>query len=484
MDIPALGRRHAFLAFLAYLAFVVYGSLIPFEYRALSLDEALNAFARIRYLNLGVVSRADWVANLVLYVPLAFLGCVWMAGMRATGAARYLAPVAVFALCLAVAVAVEFTQLFFAPRTVSLNDLLAEGLGTLGGIVLWGFGRWRIAGLWAAFAAGGRPSVLAVLVAYGLVYVVLSLFPYDFIVSARELAWKLDSGNWGWFLADSCAEGWLRCMARLVGEALAIAPLGLLIALAAPNVRYRRVFGAGLALGLVLELLQLLIASGVSQGLSVAMRGAGLVAGLALGRTLRRYGPMPIARLAWWATPFVALPYVLLVAALAGWFAAPWLPVGEALARLADVRFLPFYYHYFTSEPAAMASLLANAALYAPVGLAWWARRAARGAPGRAWSANAALWAALLALVIEFGKLWVPGKHPDFTNLLIAAASAAWVHALAHWIEQVLTGDRSRPAGRETPVAAVPKMRSTGEGTSLSPWASRRRLSPTRSSVV
>ena len=64
---------------LLYLAFVVYGSLIPFEYRAHTLDGALARFAHIPWLDLGTASRADWVANLVLYVPLALLSCAWLA---------------------------------------------------------------------------------------------------------------------------------------------------------------------------------------------------------------------------------------------------------------------------------------------------------------------------------------------------------------------------------------------------------------------
>ncbi|MCP4992290.1 MAG: VanZ family protein, partial [Gammaproteobacteria bacterium] len=130
-------RRYAAWAFIAYLVFVVYGSLIPFEYRAYTLYQALERFANIAYLNLGVGSRADWIANLVLYIPLAFLGCVWILGLRAVSVAKHLALVLVFTICLTVALTVEFTQIFFAPRTVSINDLVAETLGTLTGIVLW-----------------------------------------------------------------------------------------------------------------------------------------------------------------------------------------------------------------------------------------------------------------------------------------------------------------------------------------------------------
>jgi VanZ family protein len=63
-------------------------------------------------------------------VPLAFLACAWIGGLRRPGMLRVGATaVLVFALSLAVAVAVEFAQIFFAPRTASFSDLLAEGRG-------------------------------------------------------------------------------------------------------------------------------------------------------------------------------------------------------------------------------------------------------------------------------------------------------------------------------------------------------------------
>jgi VanZ family protein len=131
-------RGHRFLAFLAYLAFVVYGSLVPFDYRAHSLHQALEQFRHIAYLNLGVASRAAWIANIVLYVPLAFLACAWILGLRADSRfRRTLGVLFMFALCGGVAVAVEFTQIFFAPRTVSLNDPLAETLGTVVCRAIW-----------------------------------------------------------------------------------------------------------------------------------------------------------------------------------------------------------------------------------------------------------------------------------------------------------------------------------------------------------
>jgi VanZ family protein len=453
MSVHAFDRRPMFFAFLAYLAFVVYGSLVPFELRPHTLDEAIRKFSGIGYLNLGAASRADWVANIVLYIPLSFLGCAWSMGMRPQAPLRHLAALLIIMFCLTVAVGLEFTQIFFAPRTVSLNDLLAETLGTLGGVALFTLGRWRIARLLEAFASGGRESVVAAAFMYALLYVALSLFPYDFVISPKELAWKLNSGNQGWLTAGNCGN-WLRCTAHQFSEAVILIPLGILIALAAPALGYRRLFLAGAGLGLVLELLQLLLVSGTSQGLSLLWRGVGLAAGAAVGRILRRYGPAPIAGLVRWAIPFAVLPYILALVALSGWFSAPWLSLPGALARLAGVRFLPFYYHYFTTESAAMASVFAQACMYAPVGLAAWALRAGRsGGSGGSGARSAALWAASLALLVELGKLFVPPKHPDFTDLVIVAASAALTCALANWMGLVLLGG---PPGHGRREAAAP----------------------------
>jgi hypothetical protein len=63
----------------AYTAFVIYGSLVPLQFKARPLSEAWEFFRHIPYLELGIGSRADWVANILLFVPLAFLwlGAVW-----------------------------------------------------------------------------------------------------------------------------------------------------------------------------------------------------------------------------------------------------------------------------------------------------------------------------------------------------------------------------------------------------------------------
>jgi hypothetical protein len=72
--------------------------------------------------------------------------------------------------------------------------------------------------------------------------------------------------------------------------------------------------------------------------------------------------------------------------------------------------------------------------MYAPIGLGLWAWvRAKRVRP---WSAGVVgLTAALCAGLVEAGKLFVPGKHPDPSNLLLAAAGACCAHWALKWFE-------------------------------------------------
>ena len=129
------GRRASlWIAACGYLLFVVYGSLVPLDYHPHPPDAAWRDFLETRYLKLGVGSRADWVANILLYIPLAYLLCAGVVAGVGSAVARFIGVAAVFAFCAAVALSVEFTQLFFPPRTVSLNDIVAEFVGAQKGL--------------------------------------------------------------------------------------------------------------------------------------------------------------------------------------------------------------------------------------------------------------------------------------------------------------------------------------------------------------
>lgn len=428
VGLPSRGRWA-----LLYLAFVVYGSLVPLELRALGWDQALQQFAAIPYLQLDAERRADWVANAVLYVPLGgLLAAHWLAA----GWRKPLALTLAWSVCAGVALAVEFTQQWFPPRTVSLNDLLAEAIGAGLGVALApALDRWLL-GLRAALAQRGARWLTLLLGAYALAHLLLSFFPYDLVLSAAELDDKLRGGSWAWTVVVAEQGRVISLLQWLVDGCLCL-PIGWWLARRSPAMRTQRGWWLGIGLGLLIELGQFFLVSGVSQGASVLSRGLGVAAGV---RWLTAWAERPPA---WWRAhvrtltlPLVAV-WALLLLFANGWLRSPVQGPAAALAVAAELRWLPFYYHYYTSEAVALFSLGMVALMYLPVAVWAWAWG---GRPGR-W----ALAVAVLSAVVEASKLLLVGMRPDPSNPLIAAVAvgvASW--ALALW-ERAPPGQAAEP---------------------------------------
>lgn len=462
---PQDGRITRLLA-AGYLLFITYGSLVPLDFKPQPLDTAWQAFLDIRYFALGLESRADWIANGVLYMPLGYLLCAGIGTLRRTAPAQLLLAATVFLFCAALAVAVEFTQLFFPPRTVSMNDIVAELIGSLLGIVIclvWGG---KLGRLYSAMMQGGIGAIRAAAVVYLLAYLSVSLFPYDFYVSAAEFSQKLTSDAYGVLWAPAACESFALCTFKLFAETIIVVPLGILLSMTLgkaarhPNAT---AMWYGLTLGFVLEGTQFFMASGVSQGLSLLTRAVGLSLGVTLHRRSKMQWLKQALPHAGLILGLLSMPYAFTLMWLNGWFSAGWGGVGHAGASLDTVNWIPFYYHYFTTEQAALRSLLVYTAMYVPLGFGYWAwtvRHSWSYSNGTAFIP--ALIAALLAGILEAGKLFVHGKHADPTDVLIAtfAAAAAYLFAVQaqRWSLQSATAPspvavrRSQPVANSTPM--------------------------------
>ncbi len=436
----------------AFAAFVAYLSFVPFRYQPLAFDDALARFARIPYLDLGAGSRADWVANILMFLPLGWLAAALFVP-RPRGRFDLAAIAPSLALGAAWAVAVEFGQLYFPNRTVSINDIVAEVIGTFLGAWLWcAFGA-SSRDWWRTLLRGGRASASAALGAYLLAYLVMSFSPFDVVISIDELAHKAASDLNGWWLAPiGC--GRTPCGLKLLAEALAVAPFGWWLAMRRGG--QGRSLGvaavAGASLGVLIELGQFLLVSGTSQGASVVSRAAGAAAGAWLHSLRGRIVGIDWVR---WGRPLVlagALPWLAAVAYIAGWPGGRWLAPEAALARFGEVEWLPFYYQYYSTEQALIRSTLVHLVLYLPVGVAvWlWGRRTNSSS-----GAAAALLAGAIAIVAETGKLFVEGRHPDYTDVLFAMA-AAWAAAtVLRWASSVpVAAPVARPARAFTSAAS------------------------------
>ncbi len=423
------------------MAFVVYGSLVPLDYRPVPVDQAWQRFANAPLLVLGAGSRADWIANGVLYVPLGLLAArLFHRALR-----QWLVAIVMAWLgCVAVAFAVEYTQVFFPPRTVSQNDLVAELIGSAIGAALapW-VGGWSRR-LTQPLAAGGPGVATHLLEAYALAYVVLCFFPYDLLLSRPELAAKLVSGSWGWMVALTDRAG-VMVMLQLLVEAALCVPLGGL--LVRRGVRMPAAVLTAAVLAVLIELGQFFIVSGISQGASVLSRVGGIATGVALWPRLAEAGWDGMRDALRRASALVFLAWLPAMLYVNGWFRSGWQGTEAAAATWRELRLLPFYYHYYTSEAVALFSLGTVALLYLPLAAIGWAR--AGGERG------VMAGVALAALAAEASKLLLAGMRPDPTNVLIATASALLLLRLLAFAERPPVAHEPGPAAAEAP--ALPR---------------------------
>ena len=365
-------RRTGGWLWLAYSAFVIYGSLVPLDFRMLPADAAWRAFANVPMLDLGIESRADWIANGILYIPVGFLTVAALCG-RGVGFGRCSAALIAAVFALALALAVEFTQLFFPPRTVSLNDLLAETIGAAAGILLAArWGRW-FRSLTTTVLARTEALKSHLLEAYAAGFLALSLFPYDFLLSWGEVTEKFTSGRIGWLFASALTEdNWIiAVLVRPLAEMAAALPVGVLAARwlgGGRDCQVPRALGAGLLLGAALECAQFFIASGYTQGVSVLTRGAAFGLGALAWNARARLGLPALGGMLRRFCPIIGPAYLLGLVAASGLLRGQW-QISHMPAAIAELHFMPFYYHYFTTEAKALNSLIGVAAMYVPVGV-------------------------------------------------------------------------------------------------------------------
>lgn len=430
-------RAVIFLVCLLYLGFVIYGSLIPFDFRMRQVGAAWEFFRHVPYREISIAGRADLVANLVLYAPLGFfLFAFLQLGIPSTFK-TLAAIVATLAACLLTATAIEFVQIFFPPRTVSLNDILAEITGSVAGVALCtAFGA-KLGRLWSRSIAGGGGGIYAGLVLYLLIYIALSLFPFDFILSTTDILWKIESNHYAWLLSESTCGQPLRCAAKLIVETVAVIPIGILLSMSSTG---RRSFGialpfiAGILLGFTIEGLQFFLVSGITQGASVLTRAIGTVLGAEIFSALAQRKFDLSTRCVRPLILLSGLLYTALLTILMWSGKGSWLRVDEGFRRLTEINLLPFYYHYYTSEPVAMFSLIVHSALFFPVGVGYWVWSfASENHSSTGGLMVPAFLAGVVAMGLEAGKLFLARAHPDPTDVLIGAVAAGAGYTIASW---------------------------------------------------
>lgn len=439
------------LAF-GYLIFVIYGSLVPLHFYGRALSEAWEAFRDIRYLNLSIGSRADWVANILLFIPLAFFwsGALWPARGLVV---RVLIVLWVFVACVGLSVAIEFVQLFFPPRTVSLNDILAETSGAAVGVTAWCiFGRrlsewlegWRNAR--GSLDLSGRLLYL-----YAFVLFTYNLLPLDLTISPVEIFHKWREGRVVLIPFSYVFANRVEAFYQLLTDALIWVPVAFLWRLSPPTVRLTPLF-AVILMATLLEFLQLFVYSRVSNTTDIIAAAIGGWVGVWLsghwaGQQAQRaiQGSNASHSQAWLWLGFVLLWIGLLMAIF-------WYPfdfqTGRAFLteRLQNsLHRVPFETYYYGTEYRAATEVLHKVGFFIPLGLLL----ALGVAQIRHYSwRQIAGWGALIVIVlvpfgIELGQLLLPDKFADMTDWALE-----FLGGLAGYVATTLLGERMRDTHR------------------------------------
>ncbi|HBI43173.1 MAG TPA: hypothetical protein DDY78_10005 [Planctomycetales bacterium] len=407
-------RHYAWLT-AAFAAFALYGSLVPFEFRPLPWAETQKRWAEVCAQPVRVESRSDWAANILLFVPLGFLGMAALCSDRGRAADWWAVPTAAAWACFSAFL--EFSQLYFPPRDSSINDIAAESLGAAVGIAVWiAAGRpltRRAREAWAGTETGG--TALRLLSGYVVLLLVVQVFPPNLTISPVELYHRYKAGlvrpvPFAFWAVDPRAGA-----KKMVEGAAWFLPLGLL---ASRLPRWRSGGGRSalevLALGTFTaasaEFLRLFVVTHSCDASDVATNGLAVVGGWFAGLDARKSAFQRLAAGAW----VIGLVYL------------NWLPFdfrfdGASWARWREISWLPFVDYlqasYLEEAQGAADKVMQFLLLGALLALAFRPRLAS------GWSALLAS-ACLLAVLFEAGQLFLPTRYTSVTDVLVETTSA------------------------------------------------------------
>jgi len=437
---PVLASRWRFAAWAAlYAVVMVYASIavspLGFHPADLSLADAMQKFLGTHYWENGSDQRADWTANLLLMVPLAFLltGAVWP---RRGWVWQGLAAIAALALSLAYVLGVKFVQVYF-PRTVSLNYIIAQSCGAVIGVLGFVGLHGRLAQAVAVLRQGGRPGLLVALAAASLAAFAYTLVPFDLVLSRQDVAERLAALPEILLGLPGSGRSVPVRTAVLVAAALPGLPLGMLLEVWLPRRPLGLLAVSGVVAMAVLLVPALLVMGANPSLLAIPLRAAGFVAGAWGMRWIGQQdvaGARPYVRR---IAPWLVLPYVLVVLALNGVLTTHWRTVADAMAVAPDPRrFIPLFTYYNIAKAQAAASLAVHVGLFAPIGVLFWAA----GLEGRGYRWLTAGLGIVLAGLVEVGRWFGPGLPPEINNLWIAGLAAPLGGALAGIVWRLLVG--------------------------------------------
>jgi VanZ family protein len=408
---------------LGYLAVMLYASTIvgPAGPHFVFSDPA-RAFVRFLatpFVNNGSDQRADWIGNLLMLVPFGVLSAATTRPQRHL--LRLPAAIGALLICATTILAIKYLQLFFPPRTVTLNYIVAQGVGAMIGVAVFAVWNSRIEP-----SAGRRNPVAALVLVLRLYVVALLIFllmPLDFALNAEDFRAQVERLP-DTMLALPGAGRPAAVRAIVLGmAAAAFVPVGMLLVFVKTGIyRVQRGLGAVTALGLAfttgIYLLSTLVMGATPTLASIPLRTVGILMGAVALRGLVRQDMTRLRQRLRGLVPWMIPPYLLALLLVNRLLSLHWLTPHDAIANANQLGMLPLYDYYIVSKAAAASNIVGHALLYLPIGAALWLR------DGGERGGRAFVLAALLSFGIEAGRYFRPGLEGDINAVAVAGLSA------------------------------------------------------------
>lgn len=423
--------RGAALAMAAlYLLLMAYSSTVigPSGLHFVPMDPvgALRALMRIRFVANGSDQRADWIGNLMMLVPYGFLLSASLYPRVATSTVRRgMAYAGALAFGVVTVVTIKYGQLFFPPRTVTLNYIAAQSIGVVIGCTA--FSVWRRAAPMTGRWRNGNGLAL-VLRLYVVALLVFLLMPLDFALNAHDLRTQMIRLPDALTLIPGSNRPPAVQALVLMGGTLAFVPVGAWLALRRDGVwRVGRslpsVLSRGLALTAGVFALSTLIMGAYPSVLAILYRTGGIALGAMLMWHVARQDPQRLRYRLDRLVPLLALPYLFVLASANQLLSLHWQSPAQAAQHLYPLGLIPLFDYYIVPKAEAAKNIVAHVIMYLPVGIALWLRRP--------WGRNGATAAALagaLSLCVEAARYLRPGLEGD-VNAIAVGAAGAWLAA-------------------------------------------------------
>jgi glycopeptide antibiotics resistance protein len=442
---PGSGTYALFAA--AFLAFVIYGSLVPLHYRPLPCTETVDRFHAVCARPVRVDSISDWTTNIVLFIPLGFLLMAMICVDRRAWVG-WAAALLVLPFCTLLSASLEFTQLWFPPRISSLNDVVAESLGGVLGVLLWLTAGGRITAwlrqTWASLATHGWAA--RALPAYLALLFLIQTLPLDLTIRPADLYHKYCAGL---IQLIPFASGWSdpwTMLGKHVGNMLYFLPVGLLLAQLPGSIwrgkrHWPRVLAVGAGLAALVEFLQLFVESRHCDASDVITGALAVLGGWA-------------ASLAWsrnragFAVRALDGRRLLLLVWLGVLVVVNWQPFDFSFdlafgqRRFREMSLVPFADYQRTATVHALDQLLHKVLLWVPLGAllavpAWRAGGvnppvggSTGGITAPARQGPLVLAAFAVAICLEAGQLFLPTRYASVTDVLLETVGA-WIGVTA-----------------------------------------------------